>query len=92
MTNYIKVEKIDYYTWKIGTIILLLLCFALIYNMQTSDNKGEINDNWWHIGYKDCERNYNLSNDEQYILNKFRIEKQIQSQIHNLTNGENFTQ
>lgn len=76
--NYeIKVGKIDYYTWKIGAIVLLLLLLTLTYFYNSKPTVGEINDNYWHIGYADCQRNYNLTSDEMMILNQYRIYRMI---------------
>ena len=93
MANYyIKVGKHDYYTWKIGAITLLLLCLVLIYLHNISNNRGEINDNYWHLGYADCERNYNLTSDEQMLLNTYRANKIIYNEGYGLRIGENFTE
>jgi len=82
----IEVSKIDYYSWKIGAIVLLILLIMMIYSKNYSYDDGEINDNYWHLGYSDCERNYNFTSDEMMILNTYRIYK-----IENRTNlqGEN---
>jgi len=77
----IEVSKIDYYSWKIGAIVLLILLIMMIYSKNYSYDDGEINDNYWHLGYSDCERNYNFTSDEMMILNTYRIYK-----IENRTN------
>ena len=77
----IEVSKIDYYSWKIGVIVLLILLIMMIYSKNYSYDDGEINDNYWHLGYSDCERNYNFTSDEMMILNTYRIYK-----IENRTN------
>jgi len=92
MEYEIKVGKIDYYTWKIGAIVLLLLCLVLIYLNNTQPTVGEINDNYWHLGYADCERNYNLTSDEQMLLNTYRANKIIYNEGYGLRIGENFTE
>jgi hypothetical protein len=70
--------------WEVIWIITMILwLISMIYFMTyyTKDSRlGEVKDNWWHIGYADCERNYNLTSDEMMILNKYRIEVAIEKQ------------
>jgi hypothetical protein len=82
MKYEIKVSKIDYYTWKVGAIVLLLLLLLLLFVMGleqgtwgVEEREAEINDAYWHMGYVSCERYYNFTVDEMYVLNKYRIEK-----------------
>jgi hypothetical protein len=74
---YMKVSRLDYYTWKVGAIILLIIMIALIgFNSRIQANyNAMVKDNFYHIGYLDCERYFNLTSDEQYVLNKYRTEQ-----------------
>jgi hypothetical protein len=90
MEYEIKVSKIDYLTWKIGAIVLLLLLLFVIGLKQGTwgieERNAEINDAYWHMGYTDCARYYNFTVDEMYVLNKYRIE-QLQNQTQQNEKG-----
>jgi hypothetical protein len=53
--HYLRVSKMDYYTWKIGSFILLILILILIYKAGNEKISPEQQDYWWHIGFKDCQ-------------------------------------
>jgi hypothetical protein len=66
-------EKIDYYTWKIGAIVLLVLLLIMIYHCQDRHTIGEINDDYYHLGFADCVNYYNITSDEQYDWSIIKI-------------------
>lgn len=70
----IKTSKIDYYTWKIGALILLGAILVLLF-LNQKPTEGEINDGYYHLGYSDCARYYNFTSEEMFILNSYRIYK-----------------
>ena len=77
---YMTVEKIDYYTWKIMAIMAIICYVILLYAGTHTHPKlnnlesGQL-DNYWHQGYMDCEKNFNLTSDEKMALNVYRISK-----------------
>ena len=66
-------------------IFLVGLCSYIVgfnYGVQsilTGSLSDVSNDDWWHKGYKDCSRNFNLTSDEIRILNEYRITKIVGS-------------
>lgn len=75
ISNYeITTSKIDYYTWKIGALILLGAILVLLF-LNQKPTEGEINDGYYHLGYFDCARYYNFTSEEMFILNQYRIFK-----------------
>lgn len=79
-----NVSKLDYYTWKVGAIVLLLALLAVLGTRNgvfgTTQYQDEVNDVYWHMGYSQCVDYFNLSSDEMYVLNLYRMEKIIQEQ------------
>ena len=73
MSYYIKVSKIDYYSWKIATIFVLSLLIASFW-FYVPPVREEINDGYWHMGYQECLNDkVNLTSDELMNLNQYRV-------------------
>ena len=61
--------------WIITMSLWLLTCMYFMMYYTKDSNLGVLKDNWWHIGYTDCERNYNYSFTEIKLVNEYRIYK-----------------
>jgi hypothetical protein len=70
-SDEIRMNKYDYYIIAIVVICVLLFMFYIF----SKPSVGEVNDNYYHMGYVDCERNYNFTSDEMMLLNTYRIYK-----------------
>lgn len=72
----------------IGVILLMFFSIigitAIIISVLNNDPAPAIDDNSYHLGYHDCERNFNYSSEEQRIVNEYRMNL-IASQAKNCT-------
>lgn len=66
----------------VAIILMIVTLVGTVIWAEMNDfyNKSFIDDNSWHMGYKDCERNFNLSSDEQALLNIYRMNKIVDTQ------------
>lgn len=87
MTYYIKVPKIDYYSWKIMAIVLLFFVIFLLYYIQNISTVGEVNDDYWHKGYNDCINNFNISSNEQAMYVQWKMNKVLYYYMQNYSNA-----
>ena len=76
-----------------GILVGSCLGVAYVEHIESQQQNGNYDDNSYHLGYRDCSDNFNLTSDEQYVLNKYRITKieEYPSEICTGYLGENGT-